>query len=107
MYEEQGRIRVAFLEITAKKAETNDGVVVNITINEGPVYKLGTVALAGVPAAEVAQLAEIGRLAQGRDGQFHEGRGESRKDPPAPARARVICAPVPAWSAISTTRTTP
>jgi len=56
MYEEQGRIRVAFPEITAKKAETNDGVVVTIAINEGPVYKLGTVALAGVPTAEVAQL---------------------------------------------------
>jgi outer membrane protein insertion porin family len=56
MYEEQGRIRVAFPEITGKKAETNDGVVVTIAINEGPVYKLGTVALAGVPSAEVAQL---------------------------------------------------
>jgi outer membrane protein insertion porin family len=56
MYEEQGRIRVSFPEITAKKAETNDGVVVTIAIDEGPVYKLGTVALAGVPAAEVAAL---------------------------------------------------
>jgi len=56
MYEELGRIRVAFPEITGKKAETNDGVVVTIAINEGPVYKLGTVALGGVPEAEVAQL---------------------------------------------------
>jgi outer membrane protein insertion porin family len=56
MYEEQGRIRVAFPEISAKKAETNDGVAVTIAINEGPVYSLGTVALAGLPADEVAQL---------------------------------------------------
>jgi outer membrane protein assembly factor BamA len=65
MYEEQGRIRVAFPEITGKKAETNDGVVVTIAINEGPVYKLGTVALAGLPAAEVAQL--------GKSDDWHKG----------------------------------
>jgi outer membrane protein insertion porin family len=56
MYEEQGRIRVAFPEITAKKAEQNDGVVVTIAIDEGAVYTLGTVALAGVPSSEVALL---------------------------------------------------
>jgi len=56
MYEEQGRIRVAFPEMSAKKAATNDGVVVTIAINEGPVYNLGTVAMAGLPAAEVAQI---------------------------------------------------
>jgi len=65
MYEEQGRIRVAFPEITGKKAETNDGMVVTIAINEGPVYKLGTVALAGLPAAEVAQL--------GKSEDWHKG----------------------------------
>ena len=65
MYEEQGRIRVAFPEITGKKAETNDGVVVTIAINEGPVYKLGTVTLAGLPAAEVAQL--------GKSDDWHKG----------------------------------
>ena len=56
MYEERGRIRVSFPEITAKKAETSDGVVVSIAINEGPAYNLGTVALSGMPAADVAQL---------------------------------------------------
>jgi outer membrane protein insertion porin family len=58
MYEERGLIRVAFVDISAKKAETNDGVVVNITVNEGPEYKLGTVALAGLPAPEVAELSK-------------------------------------------------
>jgi len=56
LYEEVGRIKVSFPEITAKKAETNDGVVVTIAISEGPVYNLGTVALAGVPPAEIATL---------------------------------------------------
>jgi outer membrane protein insertion porin family len=58
MYEERGLIRMAFVDITAKKAENNDGVVVNIAVNEGPAYTLGTVALAGVPAAEVEQLSK-------------------------------------------------
>ena len=56
MYEEKGRIRVAFPEITAKKAETNDGVVVTVAINEGPVYNLGTVTLAGASEAEIEQI---------------------------------------------------
>ena len=56
MYEEKGRIRVAFPEITAQKVETNDGVVVTIAINEGPVYNLGTVTLTGAPEAEIAQI---------------------------------------------------
>ncbi len=58
MFEERGLIRVAFPEITVKKAEDNDGVVVTIAVNEGPAYKLGTVALAGLPASEVEQLAK-------------------------------------------------
>lgn len=56
MYEEQGRIQIAFTQIAAKKAEDNDGVVVTIAISEGPVYKLGTVSIAGLPAAEVASI---------------------------------------------------
>jgi len=58
MYEERGLIRMEFLDIAAKKAESNDGMVVTVAVNEGPEYKLGTVALAGVPAAEVEQLAK-------------------------------------------------
>jgi outer membrane protein insertion porin family len=70
MYEEQGRIRVTFPEITAKKAENNDGVVVTIAINEGPVYNLGTVTLAGLPAAEVAQLAKSTDWHKGETANF-------------------------------------
>jgi len=70
MYEEQGRIRVAFPEITAQKAEANDGVVVTIAINEGPVYTLGTVALAGLPAAEIAQLEKSDDWHKGETANF-------------------------------------
>ena len=58
MYEERGLIRVAFLEITAKKADSNDGVAVTVAVNEGSEYKLGTVALAGLPAADVEQVSK-------------------------------------------------
>jgi len=58
MYEERGLIQVAFPEITAKKSETVDGVVVTIAVNEGAAYTLGTVTVAGLPADEVAQLAK-------------------------------------------------
>jgi outer membrane protein insertion porin family len=70
MYEEQGRIRVAFPEITAQKAETNEGVVVTIAVNEGPVYNLGTVVLAGLPAAEVEQLAKSEDWHKGETANF-------------------------------------
>ena len=70
MYEEQGRIRVAFPEITAKKAATNDGVVVTIAINEGPVYNLGTVVVSGLPAAEVEQLAKSQEWHKGETANF-------------------------------------
>ena len=70
MYEEQGRIRVAFPEITAKKAENNDGVVVTIAVNEGPAYTLGTVAVAGLPAAEVEQLAKSEDWHKGETANF-------------------------------------
>jgi len=70
MYEEQGRIRVAFPEITAKKAENNDGVAVTISIDEGSVYKLGTVALTGVSNAEVATLEKLDDWHKGETANF-------------------------------------
>jgi len=70
LYEEVGRIRVSFPEITAKKADTNDGVVVTIAINEGPVYNLGTVALAGVPAAEIATIEKSADWRKGEIANF-------------------------------------
>lgn len=70
MYEERGLIRVAFPEITAKKAENNDGVVVTVAVNEGPAYSLGTVAVAGLPAAEVAQLAKSEDWHKGETANF-------------------------------------
>ena len=63
--------------------------MVTIAINEGPVYKLGTVALAGVPSAEVAQLDKSGDWHKGDTANFTRIEAQPRKDPPAPARARL------------------
>ncbi len=71
MYEEQGRIRVAFPEITARKAATNDGVVVTIAIDEGPVYQLGYGRCVRFAGGRSRTICEIAGLAQGRDGQLH------------------------------------
>jgi outer membrane protein insertion porin family len=70
LYEEAGRIRVTFPEITVKKAENNDGVVVTIAINEGPVYKLGEVALAGVPQPEIALIEKSADWHKGETANF-------------------------------------
>jgi outer membrane protein insertion porin family len=61
---------VVFPEVTAKKAETNDGVVVTISVNEGPAYTLGTVRLAGVPAAEAEQLDKSNDWHKGETANF-------------------------------------
>jgi outer membrane protein insertion porin family len=70
MYEERGLIRMAFLDITAKKAESNDGVAVTVAVNEGPEYKLGTVALAGLPAPDVEQLSKADDWRKGETVNF-------------------------------------
>jgi outer membrane protein insertion porin family len=70
MYEERGLIRMAFLDITAKKADSNDGVAVTVTVSEGPVYTLGTVALAGLPAPDVEQLSKTDDWRKGETVNF-------------------------------------
>jgi outer membrane protein assembly factor BamA len=54
LYEARGRIRVTFPKIAAEKSPRADvdGVVVTVTVNEGPSYSLGSVRFAGVSDAE-------------------------------------------------------
>ena len=70
MYEEKGFIAVTFPDITTKKAANNDGVVVTVTVNEGPVYKLGTITLAGLSQPELAQLAKLDEWHKGETVNF-------------------------------------
>ncbi len=70
MYEEKGFIAVTFPEITTKKAANNDGIVVTVTVNEGPAYKLGTITLAGLSQPELAQLAKLDEWHKGETVNF-------------------------------------
>src|SRR5262249_40213284 len=56
LYEARGRIRVEFPRVTAEKAPKVEGLIVTTTIKEGPVYKLGSVRLTGVPANQMAEM---------------------------------------------------
>ena len=70
IYEERGHLRVTFLDITAKKAETIDGVVVTIGVDEGPAYTLGAVAVAGLPPAVGAPLEKLDEWHKGETVNF-------------------------------------
>jgi outer membrane protein insertion porin family len=51
LYEARGRIRVSFPKIAVKQDNDVNGVVVTVTVNEGPSYNLGAVKIAGIAAA--------------------------------------------------------
>ena len=56
LYDARGRIRVAFPKIAVEPAPMVDGVIVTVTVDEGPSYNMGEVKFAGVAAAEAAEL---------------------------------------------------
>ncbi len=61
LYDAGGRIRVRFPRVTATKAEAVDGVAVLVEVDEGQVYTLGGVRLAGtgLPEEELLRVAAI------------------------------------------------
>lgn len=62
LYEGRGRIRVAFPKIAAVQAPLVDGVVVTVTVNEGPSYSLGQVTFSGVASSEIADLQKTANI---------------------------------------------
>ncbi len=70
LYDAAGRIRVAFPKIAEAKAEKLDGVDVTVTVEEGPVYRLGDIRFTGVGDSEAAQLARAADLAKGETANF-------------------------------------
>lgn len=74
LYDARGRIRVAFPKIAVEKAEKVDGVVATVTVEEGPVYRLGDVRFSGVADAEAAQLARSADLHKGDPANFDDVR---------------------------------
>ncbi len=62
LYDARGRIRVAFPKIETARALDSDGVIVKITVSEGPSYSLGTVQFAGVSRSDAAELKKVANL---------------------------------------------
>lgn len=62
LYDARGRIRVSFPKIETERTLDYDGVIVKITVNEGPSYSLGAVRFAGVSSSDAAELKKIANL---------------------------------------------
>lgn len=60
LYEERGRLRVAFPKIETQKSTENDGLVVSVTIDEGEVYHLADVTFKGIDPKREAALYKLG-----------------------------------------------
>jgi outer membrane protein assembly factor BamA len=52
VYDSQGRLRAKFPTITTEPSKTSKGVVVTVTVDEGPIYKLGKLVINGAPLPE-------------------------------------------------------
>src|SRR5579862_4142845 len=62
LYDARGRIRVAFPKIAAEPAPSVDGVIVTVTVDEGPSYSMGKVEFTGVARAEADELQRIANI---------------------------------------------
>ena len=72
LYEERGRVAVKFPKITTEKAGDNEGLVANVTVEEGEEYKLGEVKIVGNYAGKSAQLLKAGKFKLGEVVNFDE-----------------------------------
>ena len=76
VYEQRGRVRVAFPEVRAEPAGDVEGVNVVVRIDEGASYELGKVEIAGPSPLTPAALLKIGDFKTGDVANFdrvHEG----------------------------------
>jgi outer membrane protein assembly factor BamA len=72
LYDARGRIRVAFPKVVIEKAAKLDGVNAIVTVDEGPVYRLGKVGFTGGGASEAIAL--TGDLKHGDIANFDDVR---------------------------------
>jgi outer membrane protein insertion porin family len=81
LYEARGRIRVAFPSITTEPVKDVEGIKVHVTVDEGEVYSLGTVAFDGPLPLEPAPLLKLADFKKGDVANFDrigEGLGRVR-----------------------------
>lgn len=72
LYEAKGYLAVKFLNISTEPSKTVKGVVVHLTVDEGPVYKLSGVSLSGVTRDETTELGKIAKFKIGETANFDE-----------------------------------
>jgi outer membrane protein assembly factor BamA len=73
LYDARGRLRVTFPKITTEHAKNDvEGVVVTITVNEGPAYKMGEIHFIGVSAADAKDLLKVADISKGDIANFDD-----------------------------------
>jgi outer membrane protein insertion porin family len=72
LYENKGYLAVKFLNIATEPSKTVKGVIVHLTVDEGPVYKLSGVNLAGVTKEETDTLGKIAKFKIGEVVNFED-----------------------------------
>ena len=70
VYEARGRMRVSFPKLEVEPVKDVNGVKVTVTVDEGEVYKLGKVAIAGNPPMDVDELLSAGDFKTGDVADF-------------------------------------
>ena len=70
VYEARGRMRVSFPKLEAEPVKDINGVKVTVTVDEGEVYKLGKVTIAGNPPVDVEELLSAGDFKTGGVADF-------------------------------------
>ena len=104
LYEQRGRVRVAFTEVRTEPVKDVEGVQVFVKIDEGLSYELGKVAIAGPSPVDAAVLIKAGDFKTGDVANFdrvNEGLEKIRK---AVRRAGFLDAKVTSTRTIDDTK---
>jgi outer membrane protein insertion porin family len=72
LYEAKGYLGVKFLNVTTEPSKAVKGIVVHLTVDEGPVYKLSKVSLSGVTREETDTLGNVAKFKVGETANFED-----------------------------------
>jgi outer membrane protein insertion porin family len=72
LYERQGRLRVSFPKIAVEPAKDVQGLDVQVTVDDGPVFMLGNVRLDGLLSVKPEELMKIGAFKTGKQANLDE-----------------------------------
>jgi outer membrane protein insertion porin family len=72
LYDARGRIRVAFPKITTEQAKDVEGLVIRVSVDEGPSFELGDVAIDNKTEVKSAELLKLGDFKKGDLANFDQ-----------------------------------